>query len=186
LNNASESSRPVQSQENSNMSATMGVAIEGAKQSFECLIDYAILPAVRQKSLAAAICLPTIRQTAITAVFCLQQAPAWGCHIQGAWNIGQTHQARLTMAISTSHNGVPPDPRTSSSTPARGGPRKLQRPKSARPRDNINTAGGLKTIEEFHSKRSYVESSKAGRSAPRVNQRQPIIAGSPAKRIKSG
>jgi hypothetical protein len=161
------------------MSATMGVKIDLTKQSFECLFDYATLPAGRQTSVAATICLRAIRQTAITAVICLQQE--LGCHsnTQGVWNDGYTHQA--CMAISTNNRRIALDLRRGVSTPAQGSPRTLQRPKSSRSRDSINTTKEVKRIEEFHSKRSHVERTKPGRSAPGVTQRRPMIAGPPVK-----
>ena len=148
----------------------MGVKIDLTKQSFECLFDYAILPARRQTSVAATICLHAIRQTAITAVVCLQQE--LGCR-------GNTHQA--CMAISTNNRGIALDLRRGGSTPTQGSPRTLQRPKSSRSRDSINTTKEVKRIEEFHSKRSHVERTKPGRSAPGVTQRRPMIAGPPVK-----
>lgn len=162
------------------MSATMGVKIDLTKQSFECLFDYAILPAGRQTSVAATICLHAIRQTAITAVVCLQQELGRRGNTQGVWNAGYTQQARLNMAISTNDSGIAVDLRTGGTTPAQGSPRTLQRPKSSRSRESINTTKEVKRIEEFHSKRSYAERTKPGRSAPRVTQRRPI-AGSPVK-----
>jgi hypothetical protein len=167
------------------MSATMGVAIEVTKQSFECFFDYALPPAVRQTSVAATVHLRAIRKTAITAVVCLQQELGCGVNIQAAWNAGRTHQACLNLAISTNHRGNALDLHTCGSTPAREDPRTLQRPKSPRSRDNIKNTEEVKRVEEFHSKRSYVERSKPGRSAPGVTQRRPMIAGSPMKRAKN-
>ena len=164
------------------MSATMGVAIEVTEQSFECFFDYALPPAVRQTSVAATIHLRAIRKTAITAVIRLQQELGCNVNIQAAWNAGHTHQARLNLAISKNNHGIARDLHTSGSTPARGGPRTSQRPKSPRSRDNIKTTEEVKRIEKIHSKRSYVERSKPGRAASRVTQRQPMIAGSPMKR----
>lgn len=167
-----------------NMSATMGVAIEVAKQSFECFFDYALPPAVRETSVAATIHLRAIRKTAITAVVCLQQELGCGINIQAARNAGHTHQACLNLAISTNHRGTALDLHISGSTPARGGPRTLQRPKSPRSRVNIKNTEGVKIVEEFHSKRSYVERSKPGRPTPGVTQRRPMIAESPMKRAR--
>ena len=167
------------------MSATMGVAIEATKQSFECFFDYALPPAVRQTSVAATIHLRAIRKTAITAGIRLQQELGCGVNIQAAWNAGHTHQACLNLGISTNQGGTALDLHISGSTPARGGPRTLQRPKSPRSPDNIKTTEEVKRVEEFHSKRSYVERSKPGRSAPRVTQRRPMIAGSPMKHARN-
>jgi hypothetical protein len=167
------------------MSTTVGVAIEVTKQSFECFFDYALPPAVRQTSVAATIHLRAIRKTAITAVVCLQQESDCGVNVQAAWNAGHTHQACLNLAISTNHRGTALDLRISGSTPARGAPRTLQGPESTRSRDNIKNTEAVKRVEEFHPKRSYVERSKPGRSAPGVAQRRPMIAGSPMKRARN-
>jgi hypothetical protein len=167
------------------MSATMGVAIEVTEQSLECFFDYALPPAVRQTSVAATIHLRAIRKTAITAVVCLQRESGSGVNIQAAWNAGHTYQACLNLATSTNHRGTALNLHISGSTPARGDARTSQRPKSSRSRDNIKTTEEVQRVEEFHSKRSYVERSKPGRSTPGVTQRRTMIAGSPMKHARN-
>lgn len=165
------------------MPAIAGEFIGGAKQG-----SYDIVPAIRQTTIAAAICLFTIRQTNIAAFFCLQQPPGLGRNKKGRSNAGKAHYGRLTVVISNEHgspSGIIPDLRTGGPSPARGGPRtSLKRPKS---RDNITMTGEVRWTQGPFAKRSCVKGSESGKPASpaAAAQRQPTMAGPLVRRARN-